>query len=154
MYHFPSSEPVHCFISGSNHCFLNCTQVSQEASKVVQHFHLFKNFPLFVVIHTVKGFIIVNKAEVDVFLEFSCFFYDPTYVGNLISDSLSNSPLRSLKPCLIFLIKQDRVLQFSKKYRGLGIRQKFGVQFLQRAVSSRKLCCLCLILDFGKQKTS
>ena len=49
--------------------------------------HLFKNFPQFVVIHTVKGFGIINKAEVDVFLEFSCFFDDPTDVGNLISGS-------------------------------------------------------------------
>ena len=47
----------------------------------------FKNFPQFAVIHTVKGFGIVNKAEVDVFLEFSCLFYDPTDVGNLISGS-------------------------------------------------------------------
>ena len=49
--------------------------------------HLFKNFPQFVVIHTVKGFGIVNKAKVDVFLEFSCFFDDPADVGNLISGS-------------------------------------------------------------------
>ena len=49
--------------------------------------HFLKNFPLFVVIHTVKGFVIVNKAEVDVYLEFSCLFDDPTDVGNLISDS-------------------------------------------------------------------
>ena len=52
---------------------------------MVWYHHLFKNFTQFVVIHTVKGFGIVNKAEVDVFLEFSCFFYDPTDVGNLIS---------------------------------------------------------------------
>ena len=64
-----------------------CLQVSQEAGKVVWYSHLFKNFPQFVVIHTVKGFDIVNKAEVDVFLEFSCFFYDPTDGGNLISGS-------------------------------------------------------------------
>ena len=49
--------------------------------------HLFRNFPQFVVIHTVKGFIIVNEAEVDVFLNSLCFFYEPTDVGNLISDS-------------------------------------------------------------------
>ena len=49
--------------------------------------HHFKNFPQFVVIHTVKGFDIVNKAEVDVFLALSCFFYDPADVGNLISGS-------------------------------------------------------------------
>ena len=53
---------------------------------MVWYFHLFKNIPQFVVIHTVKGFSIVNEAE-DVFLEFPCFFYDPAYVGNLISGS-------------------------------------------------------------------
>ena len=52
---------------------------------MVWHFHLFKNFPQFVVIHTVKGFGIVNKAEIDVFLELSCFFDDPGDVGNLMS---------------------------------------------------------------------
>ena len=54
---------------------------------MVWHSHLFKNFPQFVVIHTVKGFGIVNKASVDVFLELSCFFDDPKDVGNLISGS-------------------------------------------------------------------
>ena len=49
--------------------------------------HLFQNFPQFIVIHTVKGFIVVNKTEIDIFLEFSCFFYDPMDVGNLISGS-------------------------------------------------------------------
>ena len=68
-------------------CFLTCIQISQEARKAVWYSHLFKNFPQFIVIHTVKGFGIVNKAEVDVFLELSCFFYDPTDVGNLISGS-------------------------------------------------------------------
>ena len=74
-------------MSGSNCCFLTCIQVSQEAGKVVWHFHLFKNLPQFVVIHIVKGFSIVNEAEVDVFLECACFFYDPMDVGNLISGS-------------------------------------------------------------------
>ena len=54
---------------------------------MVWYSHLFKNFPQFVVIHTIKSFSVVNEAEVDVFLEFSCFFYDPTDVGNLISGS-------------------------------------------------------------------
>ena len=54
---------------------------------MVCYSHLFKNFPQFVVIHTVKGFGIVNKAEIDVFLECSSFFYDPVDVGNLISGS-------------------------------------------------------------------
>ena len=71
----------------SNCCFLTCIQVSQEAGQVVWYSHLFRNFPQFVVIHTVKGFGIVNKAEVDVFLELSCFFDTPTDVGNLISCS-------------------------------------------------------------------
>ena len=54
---------------------------------MVWYSHLLKNFPQFIVIHTVKGFGIVNKAEVDIFLELSCFFEDPADVGNLISDS-------------------------------------------------------------------
>ena len=54
---------------------------------MVWHSHLLKNFPQFIVIHTVKGFGIVNKAEIDVFLELSCFFHDPADVGNLISGS-------------------------------------------------------------------
>ena len=57
-------------MSSSNCCFLTCIQISQEASQVVWYSHLFKNFPQFVVIHTVKDFCIVNKAEIDVFLEF------------------------------------------------------------------------------------
>ena len=72
---------------GSSDCFLTCIWVSQEADKVVRNSHLFKKFPQFVVIHTVKGFGIVSKAEVVVFLKLSCFFYDPTDVGNLISGS-------------------------------------------------------------------
>ena len=58
---------------------------------MVWYFYLFKNFPQFVVIHTVKGFGIVTKAKVDVFLELSCFFSDPMDVGNLISGSLAFS---------------------------------------------------------------
>ena len=74
-------------MSGSNSCFLTCIQVSQEAGQVVWYSHLFQNFPQFVVIHTVKGLGIVNKAETDVILELSSFFHDPADVGNLISGS-------------------------------------------------------------------
>ena len=74
-------------MSSSNCCFLTCTQISQEAGQVVWYVHLLNNFQQFSVIHTVKGFGIVNKAEVDVFLELSCFFDDPMDVGNLISGS-------------------------------------------------------------------
>ena len=57
-------------------------QISQEAGQVLCYSHLLQNFPQFVVVHTIKGFGIVNKAEIDVFLELSCFLYDPADVGN------------------------------------------------------------------------
>src|SRR5574339_901825 len=87
MYSFSYLEPVYCSMSSSNCYFLTCIQVSQEASQVVWYSHLFQNFPQFIVIHTVKGFDIVNKAEINVFLELSCFFDDPADVGNFISGS-------------------------------------------------------------------
>ena len=83
-YSFPNLEPVYCFMSSSSCCFLTCIQVSQEAGKVVWYSHLLKNFPQFVVIHTVKNFSVVSEAEIDVFLKFPCFFYDSTNVGNWI----------------------------------------------------------------------
>ena len=70
-----------------NCCFSAGIQVSQEADKVIWYSHLLKNFLQFVVIHIVKGFSRVNEAEVDVFLELSCFFSDSADVGNLISGS-------------------------------------------------------------------
>ena len=60
----------------SNCCFLTCIQSSQEAGKMIWYFRLLKHFPLFVVIYTIKGFGVINKAEVDVFLELSCFYRD------------------------------------------------------------------------------
>ena len=80
-------EEVHWSMSSSNCFFLACMQVSQEAGKVVWYPYLFKNFPQFVVIYTVKDFSVVNEEEVYVFLEFSWFFYDPTDIDNLISGS-------------------------------------------------------------------
>ena len=74
-------------MSSSNCCFLICIQISQEAGQMVWYSHFFQNFPQFIVIHTVKGFGIVDKAEVEVFLELPCFFDDPADVGNLISGS-------------------------------------------------------------------
>ena len=74
-------------MSSCNCCLMTCIQVSQEAGQVVWYSHFFQNFPQFIVIHTVKGFGIVNKAEADVFPELSCFFDDPADVGNLISGS-------------------------------------------------------------------
>ena len=88
------SDALDCSLPGSSihglvgaNIFLPCIEVSQEAGQVVWYSHLFQNFPQFIVIHTVKGFGIVNKAEIDVFLEFSCFFDDPADVGNLVSGS-------------------------------------------------------------------
>ena len=93
-------------MSDSIRCFLTCTQISQEAGKVVWCSHLFKNFPQFVVIYTVNGFGVISKA-LDVFLEFSCFFYDPTDVGNLISGSsaFSKSSLNIWKFTVHVLLK-------------------------------------------------
>ena len=80
-------------MSSSNCCFLTCIQISEEAGQVVWYSHLLKNFPVCCDLHTVKGFGIVNKAEVDVFLELSYFSDDPMDVVNVISGSsaFSNS---------------------------------------------------------------
>ena len=74
---------------------------------MVWYSHLFKNFPQFVVIHTVRGFSVVNKVEVDIFLEFSCFSYDSVNIGNLISDSsaFSKSSLYIWKFSVHILLK-------------------------------------------------
>ena len=102
---FRSSLLFHVWLNG---CFLACIQIFQEASKVVWYSHHIKNFPQFVVIHTVKAFGIVNKAEIDVFfLELSCFFDDPADVGNLISGSaaFSKSSLNIWKLSVHVLLK-------------------------------------------------
>ena len=78
MYSFPNLEPVHCSLSGSHVCFLTCIQVSQEADQVVWYSHLFNNFPQFAVIHTIKDFGIVSKAEVDEIR------YSPRLIGWLL----------------------------------------------------------------------
>ena len=91
MYSFPSLEPISYCIQGSNCCFLTCIQVSQESGKMVWYSHLFQSFPQLVMIHTVKGFSIIDETEVGVFLEFPCFLHDPGSVDNLISGSSSFS---------------------------------------------------------------
>ena len=98
-------------MSNSNCCFLTCIQISQEAGKGVLYSHHFKNFPQIVVIHTVKGFGVVNKAEIDVFLELSCFFDDPVDVGILTSGSSTSSKFNIL---VIFSILD------TKLYKHLG----------------------------------
>ena len=94
-------------MSSSNCCFLTCIQISAEAGQVVWYPHLLKNFLQLIVIHTAKGFGIVNKAETDVFLELSCFFDDPADVGNLISGSsaFSKTSLNIWKFTVHLLVK-------------------------------------------------
>ena len=107
-YSFPNLELVCFSMSSSNCCFLTCIQISQEAGQVVWYSHLLKNFPHFVVIRTVKGFGVVNKAEVDVFfLELFCFLNDTTDVGNFFSGSsgFSKSSLNIWKFTIHVLLK-------------------------------------------------
>ena len=78
-------------MSSSNCCFLTCIQISQEEDQVVWYSQLFQNFPQFIVIHTVKGFGIVNKAEIDVFLELSCFFNDPADVYGVAESDMTEA---------------------------------------------------------------
>ena len=94
-------------MSSCNCYFLTSIQVSQKAGQVVWYSHLFQNFPQFLVIHTVKGFGKVSKAEIDVFLELSCFFHDPADVGNLISGSsaFSKTSLNIRKFMVHILVK-------------------------------------------------
>ena len=107
MYSFSYLEPVCFSMSSSNCCFMACIQISQEASQVVWYSHLFQDSLQFTVIHTVKVFGIVNKAEVDVFLKPSCLFDDPKDVGNLISGSsaISKSSLNLWKFLVHILLK-------------------------------------------------
>ena len=94
-------------MSSSNCCFLTCIWVSQEADQVVWYSHLFQNFPQLIVIHTVKGFGMDNKAEIDVFLERSSFFHDLADVGNLISgfSAFSKTSLNIWKFTVHILLK-------------------------------------------------
>ena len=94
MYSFAYLESVCCSMSSSNCCFLICIQISQEAGQVVWYSHLLKNFPQFVVIHTVKDFVLVNKAEVDVFLNTFTF----SKIQHQILSNWSLVPLPFLKP--------------------------------------------------------
>jgi len=105
MYSFPYLKPVCCSMSTSNCCFLTFIHISQEAGHVVWYSHLFQNFP--VCGDPQKGFGVVNEAEIDVFLELSCFFDNPTDVGNLIygSSAFSKSNLNIWKFSVRVLLK-------------------------------------------------
>ena len=105
-YSFPDLEPIHCSMSGSNCCFLTCLQISQKAGNV---FSILISVRIFhsLLWPTVKVFGVVNKAEVDVFLELSCFFCDPLHVGSLItgSSAFSKSSLNIWKLSVYVLLK-------------------------------------------------
>ena len=143
-------------MSDSNWCFLICIQVSPEAGKLVWYSHLFKNFPQFVLIHTVKGFGVVNKTEVHAFLEFSCFFYDPTDVGNLISGSsaFSKSSLNIWKFSVHVLLKPS-LKDFDHYFASMWNEQNFmivgtffGIAFLWSWNENRPFPVLWPLLSF------
>ena len=120
MYYFPNLELVCYPMSSSNCCFLTCTQISQEAGQVVWYSHLFQNFPKFVVVHTVKGFGLVSIAEVDVFLELSCFFDDPADVGNLISDSFAFSKMSlNIWKFMVYILLKPGLVNFEHYFTSM-----------------------------------
>ena len=132
MYSFPYLEPICCSMSSSNCYFLTCIQISQEVGQVVWCFHLLKNFPQFVMIHTVKEFDIVVKTEVDIFLELSCFFDNPTDV-----DLFSKSSLNIWKFSVHVLLKpglENFELYFASMWNECScvvVWTFFGIAFLR-----------------------
>ena len=124
-------------MSSSNCCFLTCIQVSQEAGQVVWYSHLFQNFPQFIVIHTVKGLGIVNKAEIDVFLELSTFIRDPADVGNLISGSSAFSKSLNIWKFTAYVLLKPGLENFEHYFTSiwdecncLVVWAFFGIAFL------------------------
>ena len=138
MYSFPNLEPGSCSMSSLNCHFLTCIQIPHEAGQVVWYCHLLKNFPQFVVIHTVKGFGIVNKAEVDAFLELSCFFYESADGGNLISDSSAFSKTSlNIWMFMVHMLLKPGLENFEHYFssvwdecNGLVVWAFFGIAFL------------------------
>ena len=134
-------------MSSSNCCFLTCIQVSQEAGQVVWYSPLFQNFPQFIVIHTVKGFDIVNKAEIDVFLELSCFFDDPTDVGLIyFKQILFELEIWFLKPSAVGFPGDWVVKDPPANSRDMGSIPDAGRSFMPHSNQARapqllSLCC-------------
>ena len=139
MYSFSYLEPVCCSMSSSNCCLLTCIQASQEAGQVVWYSHLFfRIFHSFFVIHRVKDFGVVNEAEIDVFLELSCFFHDPADFGNFISGSSAFSKTslnickfmvhESLKPGLVNFVQY--LTSMWNECNCVAVWGFFGIAFL------------------------
>ena len=152
MYSFSYLESVCCSMSSSNCCFLTCIQVSQEAGQVVWYSHLFQNFPQFIVIHTVKGFGIVNKAEIDVFLELSCFFDDLVDVGTLISHSsaFSQTNLNIWKFIAFTFIRQKKMLlRFSVTF----FSNPDEIIFIMINNLGKLMYAVCSVMDISSKNT-
>ena len=146
MYSFPNLEPVYCSMSGSNCCFLTHIQISQEPSKKVWYSPLSQDFPQFVVIYTVKGFGIINKTEVDVFLEFSCLlmiqqmlatwflvplpFLNPTWTyGSSQFTYCWSLTWRIISITLLVCEMSTIVQQFQHSLHGLSLRLQWKLTF-------------------------
>ena len=143
-------------MSSSKCCFLTCIQVSQEAGQVVWYAHLLKNFPQFIVIHTVKGFGIVNKAEIYVFLELSCFFDDPLDVGNLMSGSSAFSKTSlNIWAFTVHILLKPSLENFKHYFTSVWeecncavVWAFFGTAFLWDWNENWPFPVLCLLLSF------
>ena len=132
--------------------FLACIQISQEAGKVVWYSHLFKNFPQLVVVFIVKGFRVVNEAEVDVFMEFSSFFYDLMDIGNLVSGSSAfcKSSLYIWKFSVHILLKPS-LKDFEHYFASIWNECK-KVSSFYKIVQLFPLCNFETMLDYSKKK--
>ena len=144
-------------MSSSNCCILICIQISQEADKRVWYSYLFKNFPQFVLIHIVKGFGIVNKAEIDVFMELSWFFDDATDIGNLISGPsvFSKSSLNIWKFMIHILLKpglenfEQYFASVCDEYNCPVVWAFFVIAFLRDWNENWTFPVLCPLLSFS-----
>ena len=155
MYSFSFLEAVCFSMSSSNCCFLTCIEVFQEAGQVVCYSHLFQNVPQFTLIHTVKGFGIVNKVEINIFMELSWFSHDPADVGNLISDS-SVFFITSLKiwNFTIHILLKPALEYFKNYFTGMWhewncvvVWAFFGVVFLGDWSENWSFPALCPLLN-------
>ena len=143
-------------MSSSNCCFLTCIQISQEADQVVWYSHLFQNFPQFIVINPVKGFGIVNKIEIDVFLEFSCFFDDPADVCNLVSGSPTFSKSSSnIWKFSVHVLLKPHLENFEHYFASMWdecncvvVCTFFGIAFLWHWNENWPFSVLCPLLSF------
>ena len=152
---FLNLEPFCCSMSSSNCCFLTCIQISQEAGQVVWYYQLWKKFPQFVVIHTVKRFSVVNEG-VDLFLEFPCFFYDPTDVVNLISGSSDFSESRlNIWKFTVYILPKPGLENFEHYFASVWdecicavVRTFFGIAFLWDWNENWLFPVLCPLLSF------